>query len=269
MEAIQYEDIDIINIKSLQKSFDTPNGKKFTLFNDFNLDIKDYKDKNQFISILGESGCGKSMLIKMISGLEDYDGGSILIKGEERKENEHIPMVMQQYSSFSWMSVYDNVALPLKLKGKSNKKIKPVVMELLKIVGLEGMEKKYASTSVLSGGQLQRVAIARTLATNSPIILLDEITSALDIKMKQQIQELLLSIYYGSKEDRTFINVTHDIREAVLLSDRVIVLAPNPARIVGDITINMSGNRLDPNIKKMQVFQTYVEQIEQLIRNNK
>lgn len=264
----EFEPIDILNIRSLSKSFNTPTGK-FQLFKDFNLDIKDYVDKNQFISILGESGCGKSMLIKMIAGLEDYDSGEMLIHGVDKRKTPHIPMVMQQYSSFSWMTVYDNIALPLKMKGVPKAKIKEVVTGLIDTVGLTGMDKKYASTAQLSGGQLQRVAIARTLATESRIILLDEVTSALDIKMKKQIQQLLLSIYYGSKEDRTFINVTHDIREAVTVSDRVIIMAPGPARIVEDISIDLPGNRQDPDLYSTPKFKEYVDKIEATIRGSK
>lgn len=263
----QYESTDIINIQSISKSFSTPTGK-FQLFDNFSLDIKDYVDKNQFISILGESGCGKSMLIKMISGLESIDSGSILIHGADRSKLPKVPIVMQQYSSFSWMTVRDNIALPMKIRGVPRTEIDDKVTELIKLVGLTGLDKKYASPAVLSGGQLQRVAIARTLATESRIILLDEVTSALDIKMKAQVQDLLLSIYYESKEDRTFINVTHDIRDSVRLSDRVIVMAPNPARVVGDVDIRLP-NRLDPNITTNKEFMMYVDRLDELIRITK
>lgn len=262
-----YEEIDIINIIDLEKVFFSP--KEFTLFKKLNLNIKDAVDRNQFISILGMSGCGKSMLIKILAGLEPYTGGIIKIKGVDRKDCDYLPMVMQQYSSLPWMSVFDNIALPLRMKGVPKQTIEKTVSELISTVGLQGMEDKYATQALLSGGQLQRVAIARTLATNSPIILLDEVTSALDISMKQQIQDLLLNIYYTSKEDRTFINVTHDIREAVLLSDRVIVLAPNPARIIGDIQIDLQGDRRREEVKKSPEFLRYTDQIEALIRSSK
>lgn len=106
----RYEAVDVINLRNLNQSFDTPKGK-FTLFKDFSLDIKDFSGEGQFISILGKSGCGKSQLLKIISGLTQPDSGEVLVYG--KPQTGKIPMVFQQYSSFPWMSVLDNVKLPL------------------------------------------------------------------------------------------------------------------------------------------------------------
>lgn len=145
-----YEEIDIINIIDLEKVFTSP--KLVTLFKKLNLNIKDAVNRNQFVSILGMSGCGKSMLIKILAGLESYTGGIIKIKGVDRKDCDYLPMVMQQYSSFPWMSMFDNIALPLRLKGVPKQTIEKTVSELISTVGLQGMEDKYATPALLSGG---------------------------------------------------------------------------------------------------------------------
>lgn len=137
VSTARYEAVDVINLKNLNQSFDTPKGK-FTLFEDFNLDIKDFSGEGQFISILGKSGCGKSQLLKIISG-------EVLVYG--KPQTGKIPMVFQQYSSFPWMSVLDNVKLPLILRGVSDKEATEKAMEMIKIVGLEGNETKWGAIS--------------------------------------------------------------------------------------------------------------------------
>ncbi len=198
----RYEAVDVINLKNLNQSFDTPKGK-FTLFKDFSLDIKDFSGEGQFISILGKSGCGKSQLLKIISGLTQPDSGEVLVYG--KPQTGKIPMVFQQYSSFPWMSVLDNVKLPLILRGVSDKEATERAMEMIKIVGLEGNETKWGQYPVLSGGQLQRVSMARALVADNKILLLDEATGALDIVMKREIQNTILDIYYNAKFDPTIL----------------------------------------------------------------
>ena len=221
---------DVFTLENINLSFDTSNGK-FTLFDNFNFRIEDIPNEGQFVSILGASGSGKSQILKLLSGLSKPQSGSIKFYGKEIDSNHHIPMVFQQYSAFPWMTVLENVMLPLKLKKVPEQEAQTRALDMLKLVGLEDQKDKWAQYPALSGGQLQRVSIARNLVDKSQVLLLDEATSALDIFSKREMQKALLDIYYSSELDPTIINVTHDISEAVYLSNRIIVLAANPCRI--------------------------------------
>lgn len=258
------EEVDVINLHNLNQSFKTSNGT-FTLFDNFNLDIKDFKNVGQFISIMGQSGCGKSQLLKVISGLNKPQSGSVKIYGKEQTDKDAIPMVFQQYSSFPWMSVLDNIALPLKMKGISKSERTEKAMEMVKIVGLEGHENKWAQYPILSGGQLQRVSIGRALIANSQILLLDEFSSGLDIRMKREIQDTLLDVYYNSKLDPTVINVTHDILEAVYCSNRIYILSANPCKIHTVIDIDFGVEKRTYDLRETQKFKDYVSLIEKVM----
>lgn len=258
------EEVDVINLHNLNQSFKTSNGT-FTLFDNFNLDIKDFKNVGQFISIMGQSGCGKSQLLKVISGLNKPQSGSVKIYGKEQTDKDAIPMVFQQYSSFPWMSVLDNIALPLKMKGVPKSERTEKAMEMVKIVGLEGHENKWAQYPILSGGQLQRVSIGRALIANSQILLLDEFSSGLDIRMKREIQDTLLDVYYNSKLDPTVINVTHDILEAVYCSNRIYILSANPCKIHTVIDIDFGVEKRTYDLRETQKFKDYVSLIEKVM----
>ena len=164
------------------------------MFKDFNLDIKDIKERGQFITLMGKSGCGKSTLLRYISGLQVPTSGDVYIYGKKRTDKDRIPMVFQQYTSFEWKTVLQNVALPLILKGVSKDEANEKAMAMIKIVGLAGHESKWAKYPILSGGQLQRVAIARNLVVNPQILLMDEPFGALDTVTRKQIQLFLRSI---------------------------------------------------------------------------
>jgi NitT/TauT family transport system ATP-binding protein len=233
--------IDVIKIEHLTQIFNEGEPNEYRLFEDFNLTIPDFVGRGQLISIMGGSGCGKSQLLRAIAGLSKIPNGDIKIYGKDINECDRIPMVFQTYSNYEWMTVLENVMLPMTIRGIDRETAKKKAMELIDIVGLTEHMDKYAKNSSLSGGQLQRVSIARSLACNSPIILLDEATGALDIKMKREVQNVILKIFYESELDPTIINVTHSIEEAVYLSNRVIVLQPKPCRIFKTIDINYDG----------------------------
>lgn len=266
--AFEYEDVDVINLTNICQSFKTDNGE-FKLFDNFNLDIKDFKGVGQFISIMGGSGCGKSQLLKIISGLNKPTSGSVKIYGKEQTDNDSIPMTFQQYSSFPWMTVLENVALPLKMRGVPKKEREEQAYNMLKIVGLEGQENKWAQYPILSGGQLQRVSLARNLVFSSQILLLDEATGALDIKSKRDMQDTLLDVYYNAKLDPTIISVTHSIEEAVYLSNRVYILTANPCTIhsIIDIDFGEQFPRRCPEIRQTTKFSEYVKQIETIMND--
>ena len=265
------EETDILNFENVCLSFPTDKGD-FKLFDNFNLDIKDFKHRGQFVSIMGASGSGKSQILKLIAGLNKPNSGKVKIYGKERKDSDSIPMVFQQYSSYPWMTVLENVSLPLKLHGvKATDKLQDesddaaitrIAMNMIKVVGLEGHEDKYAQYPTLSGGQLQRVSLARNLVYSSQILLLDEATGALDIFAKREMQDALMNVYYNSEFDPTILNVTHDIQEACYLSNRIYILEPNPCRIYKMIDLNYNVEKRTQSIKETPQFSEYVRQVE-------
>lgn len=257
----EVEDVNVIDLVNVTKNFKTDKGE-FTLFDNLNFSIPDFKQTGQFISIMGQSGSGKSQLLKMFSGLEHPTSGEVKLFGNPQKPNDSIPMIFQQYSSYPWMTVIENIELPLKLKGVGRKERRELAMEMIKTVGLTGQENKW--TSKLSGGQQQRVAIARGLIASSQIILLDEATSALDIKMKRELQDTMLDIFYKSKLDPTFISVTHNIDEAVYLSNRIYIMQANPCKVHSIIDIDF-GEKRTPEIRKSTKYVQYVQQIESIL----
>lgn len=255
---------DVISLVNLNHTFNPGTQYEYTLFKDFNLSIPDFEGRGQMISIMGGSGCGKSCILRVIAGLMEVQSGDVLVYGKKLKDYGHIPMVFQQYSNYEWMTVQDNVALPIILKGVDKKEARERAMEIIKLVGLEEHANKYAKNTILSGGQLQRISIARCLASGSQIILLDEATGALDIKMKKEIQDLMLKIYYESEFDPTIINVTHSVDEALYISNRIIILKANPCTIykVMDIDYDEKTNgRRNGWVQKSEMFAEYSKQL--------
>lgn len=242
-EVVENQEINSFEIKNLTHIFDKGTEHEYKIFDNFTLKIKDNPGKSEIVSIMGGSGCGKTQLLRMAAGLMTPQSGEISIHGQSIKEYKSVPMVFQSYSSYEWMTVLDNVALPLIIKGVSKKEAREKAMEMIKLVGLEQHATKYAKSSVLSGGQLQRVSIARCLASGSKVFFLDEATGALDIKMKREIQDLILKICHDSGLETTIINVTHSIEEALYISDKIIVLKPNPCSIVKEMDIDYGQKR--------------------------
>lgn len=168
-------------------------------------------------------------------------------------------MVFQQYSSMPWMTVLDNVALALEYQGVDKKERYARAMELIELVGLGGHEKKYAQYPALSGGQLQRVAIARSIIANPEIILMDEPFGALDIKTRIQMQELLVDLWH--RFNSTIIFVTHDISEAVYLADDIFIMKSPPSLIIEHIDIDLPLRR-DVSTKRSPHFTELVHHVE-------
>ena len=256
--------VDVIEIKHLTQIFNEGTPNEYRLFEDFNLTIPDFIGKGQLISVMGGSGCGKSQLLRAIAGLSKIPKGDIKIYGKDISEYNHIPMVFQTYSNYEWMTVLENVMLPMKIRGIGKEEAKEKAMKLIELVGLTEHAGKYAKSSSLSGGQLQRVSIARSLACNSPIILFDEATGALDIKMKREVQNIILKIFYESELDPTIINVTHSIEEAVYLSNRIIVLQPKPCRIYK--TLDIDYNETEPRDKWVFDTKEFTEYTNELTK---
>jgi NitT/TauT family transport system ATP-binding protein len=256
--------VNLVNINQIYTDHTPPN----VVFKDFNLDIKDIKTQGQFITIMGKSGCGKSTLLRYISGLQEPTSGDIYIYGKKRTDKDRIPMVFQQYTSFEWKTVLQNVALPLILKGVPNNEANEKAMDMIEIVGLAGHEKKWAKYPILSGGQLQRVAIARNLVVNPQILLMDEPFGALDTVTRKQIQGFLRSIFENAKIDPTVIFVTHSESEAVFLSTDIYILDSGPATIRHQMKIDLPQKR-DDSVRYSAVFTDYVNKLGSLLEDLK
>ena len=206
---------NIISLQGISKTYEDN-----TVLDGLNLDIK----KNEFLTLLGPSGCGKTTTLKIIAGFEYADDGKVLF---ENKDMNNIPpyeravnTVFQKYALFPHMNIYENIAFGLKIKKMPKDDIDRKVKEMLKLVALEGFEKR--SVDSLSGGQQQRIAIARALVNEPKVLLLDEPLGALDLKLRQEMQTELKKIQ--QKLGITFIFVTHDQEEALTMSDTIVVM---------------------------------------------
>ncbi|MGM9926899.1 MAG: ABC transporter ATP-binding protein [Bacillus sp. (in: firmicutes)] len=220
-----------ISITGLSKEYVTKAGR-FQALDDVALYVKN----EEFVTILGPSGCGKSTILRILAGLEDATAGSVKVGGEEvTGPSVNRGMVFQSYTLFPWLSVRDNIEFGLKLKGVKPKKRKEISDRYLELVGLEKFANSYGKE--LSGGMKQRVAIARSLANNPEVLLMDEPFGALDAQTKQSMQELLLNIW--KREKTTIVFITHDIDEAIFLSQRIYVMQARPGKIIEEINADL------------------------------
>lgn len=215
---------EIISLKGVRQTY----GPRVVI-EDFNLLVDDKPNQGQFAVLLGPSGCGKSTILRYVAGLQKPTAGEV--KVWSKPAGQPVPMVFQQYSNIPWLSVLENVLFPLRVKGVAHKKESiEKAREMIHRVGLTGHEGKYAQDALLSGGQLQRVAIARSLMANAEILLMDEPFGALDLNTRLQMQLLLAEIWHSLQS--TVIFVTHDIQEAVFLGDDIYLMSANPGKIV-------------------------------------
>jgi len=190
----------------------------------------DYRiEDGQFVSILGPSGCGKTTLLRIIAGLEKPSAGNVLLNKEEIiTPVEKIGFVFQEYALFSWRTTRKNIEFGLELRGIDKKTRRTAALEYIETFGLTGFENRYPRE--LSGGMQQRVAIARTLINDPEVILMDEPFGSLDSQTRNSMQEFLLGIWRKRRE--TVLFVTHNVDEAVFLSDKILVFGRRPARII-------------------------------------
>lgn len=241
-----------LKVNDLQKVF--PANKRgeqeLVALKDINLEVRE----SEFVVMVGPSGCGKSTLINIIGGLEEASQGQVLIDGKEvAQPGADRGMVFQGYSLFPWLTVQKNVEFGLKMKKVPKKEREETAREFIQLIGLSGFEN--ALPKQLSGGMKQRVAIARTLANQPEILLMDEPFGALDAQTRVVMQELLAKI---SRETRnTILFITHDIDEAILLADRIYVMSRRPGTIREVLTVDIQGMRshemlLDPAFLKMK-----------------
>ncbi len=249
-----------LSIKNLRKEHINGGRDNFVVLDNVNLEVGD----GEFVSVLGPSGCGKSTLLEMIAGLQAPSGGEITIDGLPIEKNRTKPaIVFQHYGLFPWLTVQKNIEYGLKIRGIDRKTRNKITNEHIEMVNLNGFAKFYPHE--LSGGMQQRVALARALANNPDILLLDEPFAALDAQTREMCQRELLNLWKQTRV--TIIFVTHDVGEAIFLSDRVMVMSKNPGAIKESISIGIARPR-DFRIRLEEGFRKTELHVRLLVAEN-
>ncbi|CRZ34090.1 sulfonate transport system ATP-binding protein [Herbinix hemicellulosilytica] len=235
MVEAAYKSTGAISVRNVRKEFTDTKGERVVALDNVNVDIY----PGEFICLIGPSGCGKSTFLRLIAGLITPTEGEIFLDGEKiTKPGHERGLVFQDPTLFPWLNIYDNIAFGLKVR-HIYKERKKEVREFIRLVKLEGFEK--ALPHQLSGGMQQRVGLARALVNNPKVLLLDEPFGALDAFTRMNMQDELLRIW--KERGTTMIMVTHDVDEAVYLSDRIFVMTPRPAKIETIIPVDIGRNK--------------------------
>jgi NitT/TauT family transport system ATP-binding protein len=224
-------------------------------------DVSAAVDTEQFVALLGPSGCGKSTLLGIVAGLLEPSAGSVYFEGVAHAGRPVTAMVFQEFALFPWRTVQKNVELGLEELGMPAAERAREARRFIELTGLQGFEGKYPHQ--LSGGMRQRVGIARALAVDPAVLLMDEPFSALDAQTRQLMQEELLGIWERTRT--TILYVTHNIQEAVFMADRVLVLSRRPGQMMADVAIELPRPRSEPMMAE-PAFAHAVERIWGLIK---
>jgi len=250
-ESFQGGEEVTVSIHEVSKYFSKQTGTVQVLEN-----INFQLEKGDFVTVIGPSGCGKSTLLKIIAGLDSDFEGEIIIDGERiTKPSKKQGFIFQEHRLFPWLTVEENIAADLSLKDKY---VKDKVKEWVEIVRLDGFEKSYPKE--ISGGMSQRVAIARALLRDPNVLLLDEPFGALDAFTRSHLQEVLLNIWEQKKT--TMIFVTHDIDEAIYLSNRIVIMSAKPGKIHKVIENNLSYPRSKTSESFQEIRKKVLQQFE-------
>jgi len=248
----------MIRVRGLSKeftTFDNGGGGVLALSN-IDFEVRD----NEFITVIGPSGCGKTTLLRIIAGLIPYDQGEVTIDGRPvTGPGPERAMVFQNFALMPWADIMTNVSFGLEIRGTPKEQCRATAKELIKLVGLEGFEQRLPKE--LSGGMQQRVGLARALAVNPQILLMDEPFGSLDEQTRRLLQEGLLSLW--ERERKTVVFITHSMDEAVMLGDRVMLMTPRPGRVKEMIDIPL--NR--PRSREVEKSSTFLEVKEYLWEN--
>ncbi|MFM8454018.1 MAG: nitrate/sulfonate/bicarbonate ABC transporter ATP-binding protein [Gammaproteobacteria bacterium] len=234
---------DLLQVKNLNKIFKNTEGNDNLVLSNINLTLKE----GEFLALLGKSGSGKSTLLKIISGLLPPSSGDILLH-----DHPNLAMVFQQFALLPWLTVLENVELGLEALGLPEKERRAKALQAIDMIGLDGFESAYPKE--LSGGMRQRVGFARALVVEPAILIMDEPFSALDILTAENLRNDLLELWSAGKtQTKSIICVTHDIEEAILLADRVVIFASDPGRIHAELAIDLPYPRdtQSPEVRKL------------------
>jgi NitT/TauT family transport system ATP-binding protein len=214
----------------LHKSFSAQRKQESVILADINLDIF----RGDFVTILGQSGCGKSTLLKLLGGFMSPSSGSIYFHGQPLKGiTPDIGLIFQDHNLYPWMNVEQNIGFGFKIRGERLERYQHLVRELIEKVGLSQARKLYPHQ--LSGGMRQRVAIARSIAVKPDVLLLDEPFSALDVQLRRRLQDFLKTLWHETST--TMVLVTHNVEEAILLGQKLLVVGDRPGKIIEEVSI--------------------------------
>jgi NitT/TauT family transport system ATP-binding protein len=234
-------------VKNVTLNYANGNKSSTTALDNVNFSV----GEGEFLSIIGPSGCGKSSILNLFTGLLPASQGEILLNGKTISGTGlDRGVVFQHYSLFPWMSAKKNISFALRqsFPSKSKKELAGIAEEYLATMGLKGFEDKFPAE--LSGGMQQRVAIAKALAMDTELILMDEPFGAVDSKTRVVLQDQLLKMWDSGKEKKTVVFITHDIDEAIFLSDKIIVMSSGPGRVKREIAVNFSRPRNRSSLTK-------------------
>ena len=257
-----------VKIDGVRKVFNGRSGEMVAL-NGINMDILD----NEFVCVVGPSGCGKSTLLNIIAGLMEPTSGNVFVDGKKvQGTGVERGVVFQQYALFPWLTVKKNVEFGLRLKNLPEDEIEEIAMKYIRMVDLEKFTNAYPKE--LSGGMKQRVAIARAYAVNPEVLLMDEPFGALDAQTRTQLQSELLKTWQEERKTcfcgKTVVMITHDVEEAIILAQRVVIMSARPGRIKEIVEIDIpyprtQETRMDPTFIELKnfiwsrVYQEYLE----------
>lgn len=222
----------ILRLDRVSKEFNTVDGQIISALQEINLKVT----KGEFLSIIGPSGCGKTSLLRIIAGLEATSGGEVFFgNGMDPEGGPNIGFIFQEFALLPWRTVLENIEFGLEIRGIRKAERIEKALEYIKVIELEGFEKKYPKE--LSGGMKQRVAIARSMICNPKILLMDEPFGSLDAQTRFTMEQFLVRIW--KKTGKTIIFVTHNVDEAVFLGQRVIVMSSRPGRIISEAKVEL------------------------------
>ena len=245
-----------LQIRDVCHSFEKEDGTTLSVLEHIDLDIQD----KEFVCLLGSSGCGKTTLLRLIAGLEKVKTGSIVLNGQNiLGPTPDIGFVFQEYSLFPWRNVIDNIAFGLEMKGISTEERYSTAERYLELVNLSQFRESFPSE--LSGGMRQRVAVARALALDPVILLMDEPFGALDAQTRNMLQKEILDIW--EKTRKTVLFITHSVDEAVYLSDKIVVFTPRPGRICKIVPIDLPRPRDRTSVEFAKVRRDVLDLINQ------
>lgn len=247
-----------LSIDNISMRFDLPNGGSVQALQDVSLNLK----AGELMSVLGPSGCGKTTLLNIIAGFLTATNGQIILNGEKvNGPSAERGMVFQQGALFEWMSVRDNVGFGPKMKGVRPSDARETVDHLLDIVGLQDFKEK--AIYELSGGMQQRVALARCLANDPDVILMDEPLGALDALTREKMQSLVLKLW--KETGKTIILITHSVEEALLLGERLLVMAPRPGRIHKEYRLPFADLGVGADLREVKKHPDYAVKREEIL----
>jgi taurine transport system ATP-binding protein len=245
-------------IDNISMRFDLPDGGHVQALKDVNLTLK----TGELMSVLGPSGCGKTTLLNIVAGFLAPTEGNIVLNGHNvTGPDAERGMVFQQGALFEWMSVRDNVSFGPRMKGESKSAYMSTVDHLLEIVGLQDFKEK--AVYELSGGMQQRVALARCLANDPDVILMDEPLGALDALTREKMQSLVLDLWKDT--GKTIILITHSVEEALLLGERLLVMAPRPGRVHKEYRLPFADLGVGNDLREVKKHEDYAGTREEIL----